>query len=516
MKARQPVFALQQLYRTPVANEGLVAEEVLAVSAATKRIAFTYERFRNTLEPDEADVLRRKAMVRILARRLQEGRSAHQTSVALLQELIRGHYIQHVKQTVFERIKQEVEQLQSLYGQLSPHLQEWFLGIEAVSIDRELFPRQREEGLVHVMYHDTYPRLVWLDDLVKEADRPSQLYVACHRALFASDDLEISYHYFLNEFPEWKQNLLTSETTVRFINEAPLLYKKMQTILTHPAGHRILLALKAPAVPYRVLRDVFQGTSGDVVSNHDTFTAAVTSAIENRRQRLTARLNRRASHSVWFLLCTKSFLTLVLELPYEFWLLGKVHWTALLANTLFHPLALFFLATTVRLPGQANTDALLQAATTIATGEGELPTIVIRSPRRYGPVTWSFFAIFYAALFVGIFSVLFKILDSFQFSLLAMFLFVIFLGLVSFLAVRVRRSADEIRFLPKKEGAFSLVLSFLILPLLEFGSYLSRGIRELNVPLFLMDRVIEAPFKLLIDVTEEWFAFVKDRREEIV
>jgi hypothetical protein len=31
-----------------------------------------------------------------------------------------------------------------------------------------------------------------------------------------------------------------------------------------------------------------------------------------------------------------------------------------------------------------------------------------------------------------------------------------------------------------------------------------------------MDRILEAPFKLLIDVTEEWFDFVRDRREEIV
>ena len=51
------------------------SEELVEVSEATKRIANAYERFRNTLEPDEQDILRRRAIVRILRRRLGEGTS---------------------------------------------------------------------------------------------------------------------------------------------------------------------------------------------------------------------------------------------------------------------------------------------------------------------------------------------------------------------------------------------------------------------------------------------------------
>ncbi len=97
-----------------------------------------------------------------------------------------------------------------------------------------------------------------------------------------------------------------------------------------------------------------------------------------------------------------------------------------------------------------------------------------------------------------------------------MFFFVIFLGLVSFLATRIRRSADDIRVIPRREGALSAVLGFLALPILEFGRWLAQNIRQINILLFFMDRVLEAPFKLLIDIAEEWFDFVRDRREEIV
>ena len=141
---------------------------------------------------------------------------------------------------------------------------------------------------------------------------------------------------------------------------------------------------------------------------------------------------------------------------------------------------------------------------------------MISAPRRYGTTTWSAFAIFYALLFIVIFWGLFTLLDRLEFSLLAMFFFVIFLGLVSFLATRIRRSADELRIIYKGETIFSAMTSFFALPILEFGRWLAQNIRQLNVVLFLMDRVLEAPFKILIDITEEWFDFIHDRREEIV
>ena len=204
------------------------------------------------------------------------------------------------------------------------------------------------------------------------------------------------------------------------------------------------------------------------------------------------------------------------ERPYERFVLGMVHPLALLTNIAFHPLLLFTLATAVRLPGQANADRMVEYLKRLVTGDGDLPTIAISQPRRYGSATWSAFAIMYAILFMFIFWALFTVLDQLNFSLLAMFFFVVFLGLVSFLATRIRRSVDDLRVIPKREGAISAITSFLALPVLEFGRWLAQNIRQLNFVLFIMDRILEAPFKLLIDVTEEWFDFVRDRREEIV
>jgi hypothetical protein len=179
-------------------------------------------------------------------------------------------------------------------------------------------------------------------------------------------------------------------------------------------------------------------------------------------------------------------------------------------------LLLFVLATTVRLPGAANLERAVEQLKKIVTGEGELPTIVANPPKKYGATTWSVFATVYTILFVFTFWRLFRVLDRMDFSLLDMFFFIVFLGLVSFLATRIRRSIETLRVIPKSESTGSAVTGFISLPILELGHWLNHHIKQLNIFLFFMDRVLEAPFKILIDVIEEWFDFVRDRKEEIV
>lgn len=504
------------------------ADNVITVSSAARRIAFAYERFRNTLEPDEADVLRRKAIARILSRRLElDDHNDYAVATALLQELVRAHYIAGASQENVRRITQEIKYFRTVHeasrpyrGRASPKagpepLRTWFLQIAAVSLDRELWPRQREEALVQLFYHDTYHRAAWMDEVVAYSDRPAQLYIACHRALFASDNYEIAYHYFLRFIPGWKTDELNDGELKKLTDKLPGFYENIQSLLNHPARQRLVHLLRPLAVPYRIIRDLLDNPAA-FPATAEAIPSAAEATLAARSQRLLLRIRRRAWHSVLFLLFTKTVLALLVELPYDLFLLGSLHPAPLIINIVLHPGLLFLLSTSVRLPGPANTKAVLEEVTTIITEPGPEKTVVITAPRRYGTITWAAFGIFYAALFVSIFWGLFTLLDRLHFSLVAIFLFVVFLGLVSFLAIRVRRSTDEVRALPKRDSALLALGTFLALPVLEFGSYLSRHISQINLLLFLLDRILEAPFKLFIDIFEEWLIFVRDRKEEIL
>jgi len=51
---------------------------------------------------------------------------------------------------------------------------------------------------------------------------------------------------------------------------------------------------------------------------------------------------------------------------------------------------------------------------------------------------------------------------------------------------------------------------------LALGKFFSSGLSKLNFFIFIFDFIIEAPFKLIFEVVEEWIGFVKKRKEEII
>lgn len=514
MDVRQEVSQIISAPKTTPA-QATADNEVLTVSAATRRVAYAYEHFRNILEPDEADILRRKAIVRILERRLHEHRSPELIAEQLLQELIRANYIPSATKGFSLFLARYIERTRSIKDQLPQSMRHWFLNIAAVSIDRLMFPSVQAESLINLMYQDTSARSEWTDDLVKEADRPTQIYMACHRVLLESDDYEIAYHYFIYTFPIWHQMEYTASDEDRIVKELPSFYQRINSAIHHPARGRLMRILRPTAVPYRILRDIIND-SPQVLESDESLAEATKKSISLKTRRLRSRMANRAWHSVLFLFMTKTIIALLLEVPYELLLISGLHWGALAINIAFHPLLLFTLTATARMPGHDNTQKIIDEVRKVVRGDEVFSTLILNRTRSYGTATWSLFALVYVVLFFVIFWALFLLLDLLQFSLVAMFMFIIFLGLVSFLAIRIRRSVNQIRMIPQKEGAISAIVTFITLPILEFGRWLAEHINQFNIALLFMDRILEAPFKIFIDVAEEWFAFLRERREEIV
>ena len=513
---REPVQVLRGIWQGaeyPAPQEG---EEVIEVSAATRRIAGAYERFRNTLEPEEADILRRNAIYRVLERRLDQNRSSEDVAVALIQELIRANYIEAPPKRLAFRVAQDITRARVVLDTLDRKYHAWFLSLVAVSIDRYLHTHDKQEVLAHLMYNDTYQRASWMDDLVSEKERGAQLYIGCYRVLFAADDYEISYTYFNRRFPAWHDPNVTEANIAAVARDLPEFYSEVQRIVNHGARHRLHRLLRPVAVPYRVLYDLLQSKKPEIWQSNSGLESTARDVIRARTASIRSRMNRRAWHSILFLLFTKTILTGLVEYPYEVAVLREVHWGALLTNIFFHPFLLLFAASTARLPGSVNSEHVMDQLRRVVTGTGELPTIILHRSRRYGVLGLSGLALIYTLVFVGIFWALFALLDALNFSLVAMLLFVIFLGLVVFLSFRIRRAVEEIRLVKRRDGFVSTLFSFVSLPILEFGRWLAENIQNINIILFFMDRVLEAPFKLLIDIIEDWFSFVRERKEEIV
>ena len=66
-----------------------------------------------------------------------------------------------------------------------------------------------------------------------------------------------------------------------------------------------------------------------------------------------------------------------------------------------------------------------------------------------------------------------------------------------------------------KESIFSLLSDFFYIPIVEAGKWLSEKFSRLNVFVFVLDFIIEAPFKVFVKIAEEWTKYVRERKDEI-
>jgi len=59
------------------------------------------------------------------------------------------------------------------------------------------------------------------------------------------------------------------------------------------------------------------------------------------------------------------------------------------------------------------------------------------------------------------------------------------------------------------------LVDFLYTPVIAAGQWLSEKFSQINIFIFILDFIIEAPFKIFVEITEDWTRYVKERREDI-
>ena len=125
------------------------------------------------------------------------------------------------------------------------------------------------------------------------------------------------------------------------------------------------------------------------------------------------------------------------------------------------------------------------------------------------------FTIFYTLTFMVTLSLIYEGLSYIDFNLISMSVFVFFVSIVSFFSYRIRQIVNLYR-LEEKEGVLTPIIDFFFMPILSLGKFFSGGLARLNFLIFVFDFLIEAPFKLIFEVVEEWISFVRKRKDEII
>lgn len=346
------------------------------------------------------------------------------------------------------------------------------------------------------------------------------LYIAIFRNLRKSDRAMLRSLVFDIYFPKWEKLKAKDEEEIENIIKSFLTKKKeIEIIAEHPLVTRILFPIKKYMLCASFFFEAVTKNPKEaraIVSQDFILREKLKEKCANRYQKERSKLKKRIGRGIIYVFLTKMLLALILEVPYELYQEHTtINYTSLLINLIFPPLLLWFIASSGKHPDEENTKEIIKGTEVLIYSEKEEELKEIKVSDRENPFAERVLDLFYIIVFGLVLFSLIKFLVFLNFNIVAIIIFTIFTGTVSFFGALIRQSRRDLVITKDKEGFLSLVFDTIMLPFVRLGRLISVKFSRINVFIFLMDFLVEAPFKFIIRAFEAWIGFLKRKRDEI-
>ncbi|HLD81719.1 MAG TPA: hypothetical protein VJA22_00750 [Patescibacteria group bacterium] len=503
-------------------------EEKIQVSHIMSHISSVYEKVRNAIDYSEEHLIRKNAIQRILKRKIRVSINRKNIGKTLITELIRAKYLENnfVPVSKIDEVENVITKyllLLDMIGKakgVSAKLQhfDWIIGIASCEIEERLNLLMRNDAMVNSMYQLLNKKVEFLNSSIDESERNLLFYIAVHRTLVKSDESILSFHLLNLYYPTFRR---ADEKLISSIaKDIDLVHDNIAHYLRHPLAFKLSKFLQKHAVYFTVLRDVIEEdekTAYVRILNKDAFEDDIRSAANKRYKATDNKLHRSIFNSVVYIFATKIVLAFALELPYEYFILNELRVLPLAINIIFPPVFMFALASSAKLPTAQNTLAIIEGIKSIIYKDApDQEKYGFKASSKRSVAKTVAFTLVYALIFFVSFGGVIYFLTFLEFNIVSILFFLLFFSVVSFLGIKIRSSVKTLTVLKVKEGFLSSLIDFLFLPVLKVGQWISMKFSKINVFAIFLDFIIEAPFKTVIEMIEEWFSFMKEKKEEIL
>ena len=523
---------LAELFKQPPPRGAFDAakdEQRVKINEAVGKMAYVYEKIRNAIDYQEEHLIRKNSIGRMLKRRIRSRERGDMIAEPLIRELIRAGYI---KNDAFPaRRITDVENIINKYTALIHHTIgheglfteknktfNWIISVASSEIEEYLSPTTEDDAAVEAMFKIFRPFVDVRKEIAHPEDQDIQVYLAIHRALIKSDQAILRYHMLYYYAPEWKT--IAAEDIPSFAKMLPELIIRIEKQRNNKQSDRLFRYMKKYAPLFTILKDVLdqnRGAIDELLSDPHKLSLAVKAASQARYTQASTKLSRGVLRSIIYIFLTKTLMAYVLELPYEALFLDEIKLMPLAINVLFHPLLMFFIATSIRVPAVKNTERINQGIYEIVYNPPEKEVLTKREELlKRSPFLNFLFTTLYFTTFIVTFGSIIWLLNKLEFSFVSGLLFVFFLSVISFFGLHLRNNATELVVISKRQGIIILTFEFFTLPVLRAGRWIARKTSKVNIFMYIMDFIIEAPFKVLLETIEDWLAFQRQKKEELM
>lgn len=530
------VISLSKITQSLIANFKLIKAKSkpedsskLSVSQTVSFFAIVYERIRNAIEYRDEHLIRRAAIERILKRRLLLNSQGNGEAENLLREMLWARYFpegslgsadtEKVQNLINKYVRARNELTVGQVNDKKAYYSQFLFDILTCEIEEILDPKEAKKTSLFTFFLYQVLKNRFKIEKVPDDEKDAFLYVGVERAYAKSDNAYLRYHLFTLSHRALLD--MTNDEIGHLMAKMPTTFSKIDRMIKSPYSERLTRYIRQQMPSFLILFELVTRNATDpekILTNKDTLWSQVDLICREKYQQTSGRLRILGIRSLIYIFLTKMIFAVILEYPLSLYLFNEISWFSIGVNSLFPPFLMLLFILFVRVPGEENTKLIYENIVDIIDSDLSFENDVahvIRSPRVRRPMMIFAFTIFYSLTFIITFTLIYEILTLINFNYISIIIFVFFVSVVSFFAYRVSQVAKEYK-LPKKESFFSPFVDFFFMPILSSGKFFSSEISRLNFFIFIFDFLIEAPFKLIFEVVEEWIAFVKARKEEII
>lgn len=483
------------------------------VHRLTGKAGAFYEKIRYLVDYKEEHTIRRNAIERILKRRSLMG-DPQNYGLSLLQELITSGYVPNdgISESVSGDIKTIIDKY-LLLGQLAGIDKNKMLSLAASEIERFLYPQHLYDLVVNAFYTTVSPHIFHADP-ISEDDLHIQTYIGCRRSLLEDDQKTLLYAVILRYIPNLP--FTQAEDAIQTIaTQFAAVLSVAEKAIEDPLGWKLSAKLRNQSVYFSVLTEIIKrygGASESIFADHARLEQEIKKILAEKYDQQFNVVRKSGTRAVVYIMLTKVILALALELPYERIFLSSIDYTALGTNILFHPLLLLVMVKTICFPSAQNTAAIISGVASIVDNK-DIPEIHIKSTTGTTILT-IIYSLLYTLLFVISFGFIIWVLTSLHFNIVSIALFLFFLTFVSYFGFRIRHNSRKWVVSTENENVLTLLWNFFTIPIIRTGRWLSRRFSSINIFVFIMDFILETPFKLVLGTFDSFISFLKEKRED--
>jgi len=334
------------------------------------------------------------------------------------------------------------------------------------------------------------------------------LYCAVHRTIFKSDLATTRFFALaanlqdLDRFPAHD-----------FIAANQLIDLQYQSPLTNRLGR----VVSRYAAPIRIMRELMVSSpiTPETLASRERILGKVRAICQQQYQLVEKTASDRLIRTIIFVFLTKVLIGISIEVPYDLFISQMIIWQPLIINIVFPPFYMMLIGLQAKAPGRQNTEVISSYVDRIMYASDQPPISYKLRRRVTSPSLNTVFLSIYGLGFSLSFGLLIWLLNYLGFNLVNGLIFFIFFSAVSFLGLRLRQAAGELRMLPERQNLIQVLADFLSTPFVRVGHWLSDRYVKANIVTRLLDVAIEFPLKTSLRLVQQWVGFMRDKQEEL-